>query len=106
MKALTTILFAAAAAFTFSTSTQAAEEETFEGTLCCAKCCLKTADSCADMLKVGDVTYALEQDGKAKTKSHQCKGTSQAKVTGKVVERDGKKVIIVSKIEKEEKKKK
>lgn len=102
MKTLTTILFAAAAAFALATSSaQADEEKTFEGTMCCAKCKLKTADSCADMLKVGDQLYSLEQDGKAKTKDHQCKGTSKAKVTGKVVERDGKKVIVVSKIEKE-----
>ncbi|MCP5541384.1 MAG: hypothetical protein H7A52_14675 [Akkermansiaceae bacterium] len=78
-----------------------AEDKTVEGTLMCAKCKLSETSACADVLKVGDVTYYLEQDGKAKTKAHQCSGEAKAKVTGKEEERDGKKYLVVSSIEKE-----
>ncbi len=76
-----------------------AEEKTFEGEISCAKCNLKQADKCADTLKVGDTLYFLEEGGKAKTSEHVCSGASKAKVTGKVEERDGKKVLVASKIE-------
>ncbi|MCB1064139.1 MAG: hypothetical protein KDN20_14620 [Verrucomicrobiae bacterium] len=99
MKYLTATLFAAALAFTL-TSAQA-EEKTVEGVMSCEKCNLKQADVCADVLKVGDVLYSLEQDGKRKTKAHQCSGTANAKVTGTVEERDGKQFIVVTAIEKE-----
>ncbi len=99
MKYLTATLFAAAMAFSF-TSAQA-EEKTVEGVMSCEKCNLKQADACADALKVGDVLYHLEQDGKRKTKSHQCSGTANAKVTGTIEERDGKQFIVVTSIEKE-----
>ena len=84
-----------------STLTVRAEDQKFEGTMCCAKCSLKTADACADALKVGDVLYSLEENGSVKTSAHQCSGTAKATVTGKVEERDGKKVIVVSSITKE-----
>ncbi|MCB1076305.1 MAG: hypothetical protein KDM64_00640 [Verrucomicrobiae bacterium] len=99
MKYLMTALFGAALAFTVSTAK--AEEKTIEGTMCCEKCCLKTADACADALQADGVTYLLEENGKRKTSAHQCSGKANAKVTGKVEERDGKKFIVVSKIEKE-----
>ena len=99
MKYLTATLFAAAMAFTIGSAH--AEEKTLEGVMSCEKCNLKQADACADSLKVGDTLYHLEEDGKRKTKSHQCSGTANAKVTGKVEDRDGKKFIVVSKIEKE-----
>lgn len=99
MKALFSILLGATLAL--SLTGVHAEEKTFEGVMSCEKCNLKTADSCADALKVGDTLYLLEEGGKRKTSQHQCSGTAKAKVTGKVEERDGKKFIVASKIEKE-----
>ncbi len=100
MKHLTASLIAAAMAFTVVSAQ--AEEKTLEGVMSCEKCNLKQADACADALQVGDVLYHLEENGKRKTKSHQCSGTANAKVTGTVEDRDGKKFVVVSKIEKEE----
>lgn len=91
-------IIALAALSTFSVH---AEDQKFEGTLACAKCSLGTAESCADTLKVGDVVYQLEEGGKVKTGAHQCSGTAKATVTGKVEERDGKKIIAVTSITKE-----
>ncbi|MBL9154998.1 MAG: hypothetical protein JNK37_21130 [Verrucomicrobiales bacterium] len=101
MKNLFIALFGAALAITF-TATAQAEEKTLEGVMSCEKCNLKTAEACADALKVGDTLYALEENGKRKTSEHVCSGEAKAKVTGKVEERDGKKFIVVSKIEKSE----
>lgn len=101
MKKLIALLFA----FSLSVvSMQAAEEQNLEGTLSCAKCKLKEAGvtACADVLTVGDVKYYLEEGGKVKTSQHQCSGEAKAKVTGKVEDREGKKFVVVSKIEKEE----
>jgi hypothetical protein len=77
-----------------------------EGTMSCEKCALKTADKCADSLKVAsadgeETLYHMEdKDGKRRTEWHQCKGEVQAKVTGVVEERDGDMFIVVSDVEK------
>lgn len=96
MKKLIVSLFGAALAFTLSSAQ--AEEKTFEGEMSCAKCNLKTAETCEDTLKVGETLYLLEEGGERKTSEHVCDGTAKAKVTGKVEERDGKKFLVVSKI--------
>jgi|APTNR8051073442_1049403.scaffolds.fasta_scaffold13851_2 hypothetical protein len=96
MKKLIVTLFGAALAFTLSSAQ--AEEKTFEGEMSCEKCHLKQAEACGDTLKVGETVYLLEEAGDRKTSEHVCDGTAKAKVTGKVEERDGKKVIVVSKI--------
>lgn len=96
MKKLISALSVLGLAFTLSTAQ--AEEKTYEGEMSCAKCNLKTAESCEDTLKVGDTLYLLEEDGERKTSEHVCSGTAKAKVTGKVEERDGKKFLVASKI--------
>lgn len=84
-----------------STLSVRAADTKLEGEMSCAKCALKTADTCTDTLKVGDVLYYLEENGSVKTSAHQCSGTAKATVTGKVEERDGKKVVVVTSITKE-----
>lgn len=94
-----TILIALFGTFITLAVVQADEEKTYEGTMACEKCSLKTGDKCADTLKVGDVVYLMEENGKRKTSEHVCSDTEEAKVTGKIVERDGKKFLVASKIE-------
>lgn len=89
----------------------AAEEKTWTGDAVCAKCALKETPKCQNALMVKedgkDVTYYLEGD--ASKKAHQALGICGAskaspikvKVTGTASEKDGKKVIEVTKIEKE-----
>jgi hypothetical protein len=96
MKKLIVSFLGAALAFTLSAAQ--AEEKTYEGEMSCAKCNLKTAETCEDTLKVGDTVYLLEEGGERKTSEHVCSGTSKAKVTGKVEERGGKKILVASKI--------
>ena len=77
--------------------------KTLEGKLVCTKCKLGETDDCGNALIVKegdkDVTYYLTDKGKGE-KYHKCSGEQPAKVTGKVSEKDGKKVIAEAKIEK------
>ena len=79
-----------------------AETKTLEGKLVCTKCKLSETDACGNALQVkeGDktVTYYIKDKGKAE-KYHKCSGEKEVKVTGKVSEKDGKKVIEEAKVE-------
>lgn len=74
---------------------------TLEGKLVCTKCKLSETDKCGNALvvKEGDkqVTYYLKDKGKGE-KYHKCSGEKDATVTGKVVEKDGKKYIEGAKV--------
>ena len=79
--------------------------ETLEGEATCAKCQLKLAEKC-------QFAITVEKDGKKETilaeqndvakKFHEniCKDTVKVKAEGTVAEKDGKKVITLSKVEK------
>lgn len=88
----------------------AAEEKTVTGDAVCAKCALKETPKCQNvvMVKEGDKTVNYYLEGPESQKAHQALGICGAskdapikvKVTGAVEEKDGKKVMTVSKIEK------
>lgn len=86
-------------------SAPAGDEMTVTGKIMCAKCSLKKADAkeCQDVLVVkdGDTTteYYVEKNDVAKAFGHVCSGEKAAVVTGKVMEKDGKKWISASKME-------
>ena len=86
-------------------TTVSAAEATLKGTLSCAKCALKKADKCQDVLTVTDdkgaaTEYWIAKNETAEKAGHQCKAPTGATVTGEVSEKDGKKWITASKIEK------
>src|ERR1051325_2923006 len=100
---------ALAVAFGFSVvtlsgfSASAADEKTLEGKLVCTKCKLGETDKCGNALVVKeggkDVTYYIADKGKGE-KYHKCSGEKDGvKVTGKVVEKDGKKTIEGAKVQ-------
>jgi hypothetical protein len=84
----------------------AAADETYTGTVVCAKCTLKKADAkqCQDVLvvKTGSTTaeYYISKNAVAEKFGHICTGEQPASVTGSVMEKDGKKWITASKMEK------
>lgn len=103
---LRTILAAAVAAALVSFAPAADKKDevkTFTGKLVCAKCTLKEAPKCTHALKVKeagkDVIYYV--DDKNANHPDVCpEGTElDAKVTGKLVEKDGKKTIMNAKVE-------
>ena len=86
----------------------AVADETVTGKLMCAKCSLKKADQdkCQDVLVTTDAAgktaeYYVEKNDVAKAFGHTCQGEKAASVTGTVSEKDGKKWIAASKIEKQ-----
>lgn len=82
------------------------EAKTLEGKLVCTKCTLKETKACGHALKVKEgtkeVTYYLKDKG-GKEAYHKgiCPADSEAdaKVTGKVSEQDGKKIVEDAKVE-------
>jgi Family of unknown function (DUF6370) len=78
--------------------------ETLEGEATCAKCTLKLADKCQFALTVvkdgKKETILAEQNDVAK-KFHEniCKTTLKVKAEGTVAEKDGKKLITLTKVE-------
>ena len=77
--------------------------EPIVGKLTCGKCALSETDACSNVLvakgKDGkEVKYYLKDTGKAAA-YHVCKGEKEVSVTGKVVEKDGKKWIEDAKVE-------
>jgi len=84
----------------------AADEVTLEGKIACAKCTLKKADAkeCQNVLlvKQGDgktTEYYIVVNEAAEEFGEVCTNTTEAKVTGTVSEKDGRKWITASKVE-------
>ena len=104
-KRLALLAIATVALLGVARADDAAKEVTLKGTMQCAKCSLKEAAACADVLTVkdGDKTtnYYISENGKTKTAEHICAGSKDGvSVTGVVSEKDGKHYIAASKIEK------
>ncbi|WP_052572952.1 DUF6370 family protein [Haloferula sp. BvORR071] len=113
MKTLTSTLISAALAVLASSAFAADEGKekekdkdkavTLEGSATCAKCDLGTADKCATVLQVkdGDKTETYYVTGEPDKDFHKkvCKTAKDAKATGKVTEKDGKKMLEVTSIE-------
>jgi Rieske Fe-S protein len=106
MKALSRMGVALALVFGLTAMTAvSAAETTVKGSLSCAKCHLKKSDKCQDVLTVTDAQgasteYWIVKNEAAEKAGHQCSKTAPATVTGEVTEKDGKKWIAASKIEK------
>lgn len=81
----------------------AAEEVTLDGKVCCAKCELGKEKACATVVVVKEkdkeVLYYFDKDSNKKFHKDYCSGSTEATVTGKVSEKDGKKWLAVEKID-------
>ena len=77
------------------------------GSLVCGKCKLSETEECSNVLIVKDAKddkkeikyYLVDKGAKAEYHGKICKGPKDAKVTGKVVEKDGKMTITDAKVE-------
>lgn len=81
-----------------------AETKKLEGTLTCTKCALSETKACghALLVKEGDKEvkyYLTDKGGKESYHKACCTADVKATVTGKVVEKDGKKTIESPKVE-------
>jgi Family of unknown function (DUF6370) len=80
------------------------EVKKLEGTLTCTKCALNESKACGHALLVKEgekeVKYYLnDKGGKEPYHKHCCNADVKATVTGKIVEKDGKKTIDDPKVE-------
>jgi hypothetical protein len=101
LRILAIVLLAAVA---FVTPVLAADDTqvTVTGTIKCAKCVLNRTDakSCQDVLVASDnAEYYMVKNSVTEKLGHSCKSEKTAVVTGKVVDKDGRKWIEASKIE-------
>ncbi len=102
---LATALFAFAFISPMVADDKKDEKKTLEGTFTCTKCALKETTACGHALivKEGDkkITYYLSDKGGKETyhKDVCTADIEKVKVTGKVVEKDGKKTIEEPKVE-------
>jgi Family of unknown function (DUF6370) len=78
------------------------KEVTLKGTITCAKCDLKLEKKCHTVIKVEeggkDVVYYLDDESAKKNHKTICTEPKKGSVTGKVSEKDGKKIITASKV--------
>ncbi len=79
------------------------KEVTLEGKITCAKCDLNVEKACATVIVAKedgkDVTYYFDKASHGKNHKAICQEAKEGKVTGTVSEKDGKKIITVSKVE-------
>ena len=84
-------------------ATDAQKSVTLGGQIGCGHCVFNVTKSCADVIRVKengkDVFYLFAEDPSRKHDTAMCDSVRDAKVTGVVSEKDGKKTIKVSKIE-------
>jgi hypothetical protein len=79
--------------------------ETVEGEATCAKCQLKQAEKCQFAMTVEkdgkkETIFAEQNDVAKKFHDNICKDTVKVKAEGKIAEKDGKKYITLTKVEK------
>jgi len=108
MKNLLKLIAVAAMAFGALSlnAAEAGKEVKLTGEGKCAKCALKKADKCQNVVEVkeGDKTklYYLTGDISQAFHKNLCSGTAKVKLEGKLTEKDGKLEVAVAKIEKAE----
>jgi hypothetical protein len=106
MKAALSAIVGLAVLLSLTVKLQAREEGkevTLEGTITCAKCDLKESDKCHTVIKVEkdgkDVVYYFDDTAGKKHHGKVCTESKKGKVTGTISEKDGKKIVTVSKVE-------
>jgi hypothetical protein len=103
MKKILGALVATAFIAFMTTSVRAADEQTIKGQALCTKCELHETSKCSTAIRTPDGTlyYADNNDVAKAFHKNICQGPEKVRATGVVKDKDGKKTIILSKIEAE-----
>jgi hypothetical protein len=107
MKKLLTAIIATAFLVSFVSAVFAeddAKEVTLKGEALCAKCELHETDKCKTAIRVKEdgkdvIYYAADNEVAKKFHKNICQGPAKVTATGTVKEKDGKKIIKLTKIE-------
>jgi hypothetical protein len=103
MKNILAAIIATALLASFVTSASA-EEKTIKGEALCAKCELHETDHCQTAIRVkvdgkDVIYYAVDNDVAKKFHKNICQAPAKVTAVGTVEEKDGKKLITLSKID-------
>ena len=99
-KTLLKLGLVAVVALGLAASAPAADETTVSGKVICGKCSAGKAATCQNMLVTADgQEYWLAKSDAATKFGHICKGEKNAKATGTVEEKEGKKWLTASAME-------
>jgi hypothetical protein len=106
MKAVASVVLGLCVALFLVVGVRADDQKEVElkGTITCAKCDLKEAKTCQTVIKVKgddgkDVVYYFDTAGHKKYHKPICTEAKEGTVKGTVEEKDGKKVVTVSKLD-------
>jgi hypothetical protein len=104
MKRILAAIIATAFLASFVTSVVAADEQTIKGEALCAKCELHETEKCQTAIRVKEdgkdvIYYAVNNDVAKKFHKTVCQSTAKVTATGTVKEKDGKKMITLTKID-------
>lgn len=101
MKNLLATLIAALFVAALTVSVQAAEDTILKGEAQCTKCAMHETDKCGCAIKTADGTVYYAKNNAVAKEFHEniCHGPEKVIATGKVSEKNGKKVITLTKIE-------
>jgi hypothetical protein len=107
MRTALSMLLGVAIVFALTLNVKAENKEvTITGSITCAKCDLKVAEKCATVVKgklkdtdKEDTVFYFDEKGNKDNHKTICQGAKAGKVTGTVSEKDGKKIITVTKVE-------
>jgi len=75
------------------------KEKTVKGTITCGKCDLKLVKACHTVIKSGETVYWFDKASNKKYHKKICTTPMEGSVTGTVSEKDGKKYIMVDKVD-------
>ncbi len=94
-------LFALVFAVSLVARAEEDKEVTLKGKITCAKCDLKLEKECMNVIQVkdGDKTVTYYFDPAKKEHKEVCTAAKEGTVVGTVSEKDGKKIVKVSKVE-------
>jgi hypothetical protein len=101
MKKILGAIIVTAFVATFVTSIRAADEQTIKGDALCTKCELHETAKCSTAIRTADGTvyYADNNDVAKAFHKNICQGPEKVVATGVVKDKDGKKTIVLSKID-------
>ncbi len=103
MRAALTLVLCLCVAYTFVAAEEKGKEVNLKGNITCAKCELKKEDKCTTVIVTKEagkeVVYYLDEKTHKAHHAKICKEGKEGTVAGTCVEKDGKKVVTVTKIE-------
>jgi hypothetical protein len=101
MKTILLAIIATTFLAAFTLSVRAEDEQVIKGEALCTKCELHQTDKCSTAIRTADGTIYYAENNDVAKKFHKdiCKAPEKVEAKGIIKDKDGKKIIVLSKIE-------